>query len=148
MSNAIKSILALLFVVVLALAGWWIIGNQLSTQQQESAQSEEVEGPEHPEADVTTAVVQNIVGIWQSAEDAAFVREFITGGSAVDSYEGKSVSTGSWIVFTEASTPYLQMTMSGAQADVLTFKVTKLTPESLELIYMDRGGVLQFNRIK
>ena len=43
---------------------------------------------------------------------------------------------------------YIQMTLTGTQADTLNFKLVKLTPEELELIYMDRGGTLRFQSIE
>ena len=109
--------------------------------------------------DVALIVGESIVGKWQSTEDAKFTREFKDGGVAVDTYEGKDVTNGTWKVFTkenplqvsfpiEAGTVYIQMTMQGTQGDTLNFKLSKLTPEKLELIYMDRGGVLTFKSVK
>jgi len=48
----------------------------------------------------------------------------------------------------EDNAVYIQMTMTGTQADTLNFKLTKLTPEELELVYMERGGVLRFKRVQ
>lgn len=109
--------------------------------------------------DVALIVSESIVGKWQSLDDAKFVREFKTGKAVADSYEGKTVSSGSWIAFTKASAPsvafpleegavYLQLVMTGTQADTLNFKLTKLTPEELELIYLDRGGALRFKLVR
>lgn len=109
--------------------------------------------------DVALIVSESIVGKWQSTEDAKFTREFKDGGTAVDTYEGKDVTSGTWKVFTkdnpvtvafplEADAVYIQMTMQGTQADNLNFKLAKLTPEELQLIYMDRGGVLQFRKVQ
>lgn len=109
--------------------------------------------------DVSLIVGENILGKWVSVDDAKCVREFKTGFTATDWYENKPVSEGLWIVFTKMTAPeisfpleentvYLQMTMQGTQDDTLNFKVTKVTPEELELIYMDRGGVLRFTRVR
>lgn len=109
--------------------------------------------------DVGLIVTESIVGRWQSIEDDKFTREFKGNGTAVDTYEGESVTSGTWKVFTkekplsvsfplEENAVYLQMTMQGTQADNLNFKIGKLTPEELELVYMDRGGVLRFRAIK
>ncbi|MBI2613080.1 hypothetical protein HYW59_04755, partial [Candidatus Kaiserbacteria bacterium] len=43
---------------------------------------------------------------------------------------------------------YIQMTMQGTQGDTLNFSLNKLTPEELELTYMDRGGVLRFKSVQ
>lgn len=109
--------------------------------------------------DVSFVVSKSIVGQWKSNEDAKFTREFKSNGTISDSYEGKIVSTGKWQVFTsvkplkvsfpiEANAVYVQMTASGSQAETLNFRVNKLTPETLELMYMDRGSVNTFTRIK
>lgn len=108
--------------------------------------------------DVTLIVSESIVGNWKSVDDATFTREFKAGGAVDDLSNGKVVSTGSWKVFTKANAPadfaypiaddavYVQMTMQGTQTDTLNFKVAKLTPESLQMVYLDRGGVLNFSR--
>lgn len=109
--------------------------------------------------DVSLIVSESIVGKWQSTTDAEFVREFKDGGAVVDWHDNEPVSEGTFTVFTkekpllvafpiEANAVYVQLNMSGTQADALNFKVTKLTPESLELVYMDRGGVLVFTRVQ
>lgn len=117
------------------------------------------EGGGSMQPDAALVVTESIQGKWQSVDDAKFVREFKAGDKATDWYDNESVSEGLWIAFTKASAPevpyplqdnvvYLQMTMAGTQADTLYFKVNKLTPEELELTYMDRGGVLRFTYVK
>lgn len=108
--------------------------------------------------DVIFIVSESIVGKWKSVDDATFVREFMGGGKVRDLY-GKVVSTGTYTVFTkekpaavpfplEANAIYIQLTMAGTQADTLNFKLSKTTLEELELIYMDRGGVLRFTHVQ
>lgn len=107
--------------------------------------------------DTVTIVSESIVGQWQSADDAKFTREFKTGGAVTDVYEGKTSTTGTWTVFTkekpvaasfplEENATYVRLEMSGTQKETLNFKVSRLTPEELELIYMDRGGTLKFKK--
>ena len=102
---------------------------------------------------------ESIVGKWQSVDDEKFTREFKADGTAVDRYDNESASSGTWKVFTKEDPAevlfpiaddavYIQMTMQGTQADKLNFKLAKLTPEELELVYMDRGGVLRFRRVQ
>ena len=109
--------------------------------------------------DASLIVSESIVGTWQSADDVKFVREFKTGGKVQDWYDGTVVSSGTFTAFTsvnpikvsfplQAGTVYLQLKMSGSQAGTLNFKLNKLTPEALELTYMDRGGVLKFTAVK
>ncbi len=107
--------------------------------------------------DPTSAVTEGIVGKWQSIDDANFVREFKAGGTAVDTYEGDAAltTTDTWIVFTslnvdkdfkgtpEKDAVYIKLK---TRTDNLYFKLAKLTPENLELIYLDRGTTLRFIR--
>ncbi|MCF7865298.1 MAG: hypothetical protein K9M11_02225 [Candidatus Pacebacteria bacterium] len=109
--------------------------------------------------DVSLLVSESLVGKWQSIQDTKFVREFTKTGGVSDYYDGKLVTSGNWNVFTsekplkvsfplEKDAIYVQLTDSTDKESVLDFKVTKITPESLELIYMERGGVNSFTRIK
>ncbi len=110
--------------------------------------------PAGSQPSATQVVSESIVGRWMSTTDEKFVREFKE-GSVIDWYENEAVSTGTWRAFTQESAPevsfplesntvYLELTMAGTQEDKLYFKLVKLTPESLQLIYMDRGGMLEF----
>lgn len=110
--------------------------------------------------DTAALVTQNIVGTWKSGEDEKFTRVFGIDGTATDFYDGKAVTTGGkWRVFTgenplkvsfpvEKDAVYIQMTVSGSQSDTLNFKLAKLTPEDLDLIYMERGNTNSFTRVK
>lgn len=111
------------------------------------------------EQDISLAVSQNIVGRWQSTQDTKSVRVFKSDYTVDDIYDGKVVSTSLWVAFTKLNAPeivfpleddavYVQITENGTVTDTLTFKVTKLTPEELELIYMDRGGALTYKSVK
>lgn len=123
------------------------------------------EGAGSMQPDVRLVVGESIMGKWESSDDAKFVREFkgftegAMSGTVVDWYDGKEQSKGSYVVFSsedplEVAFPiqkdraYLQLTMQGTQADTLNFSVDKLTPEELQLTYMDRGGVLRFTSVE
>lgn len=109
--------------------------------------------------DAMIAVTANIAGKWQSIEDPRFVREFNADGTGTDSYDGERDAAGTWKVFSkdkplvvafemQPGSVYVQMTIGGSSQDVLNFRVNKLTPESLELTYMERGNTLSFVRIQ
>lgn len=100
----------------------------------------------------------SLKGTWQSVDDEKFIREFNSDGTATDKYEGEEDVSGAFEVFqsnTGVETPfpqednslYLKMTMGEMADEVFYFKVGKITSEELELIYMDRGGVLRFKKI-
>lgn len=112
------------------------------------------------EQDTSLIVTESLLGKWQSTDDAKYMREFKAGDAVVDWYDGTVVSTGLWVAFTKDNAPkifpypmdansvYLQLTMTGTQADTLNFKIAKVTPDELELVYLDRGGVLKFKRVQ
>ena len=118
------------------------------------------EGGGSVKQDTSLIVSESIVGKWQSTTDAKSVREFKADGTIIEWYDNKQVSSGLWVAYTKANAPkmvafpidessvYLQLTEKGTQADTLDFKITKLTPESLELIYMTRGGALTYKHIQ
>lgn len=123
------------------------------------------EGAGSVQPDVRLVVGESVMGKWQSTEDAKFIREFKAfsetsmSGTVTDWYDGKQVSSGTYVTFDSknkltvpfpvmADKVYLQLTMQGTQAEKLNFSVNKLTPEALELTYMDRGGVLTFKAVK
>lgn len=117
------------------------------------------EGAGSTQPDARLVASESIIGKWQSAEDAKFVREFQVGGAVRDWYDGKVVSSGTATVFThespitvpfplERDVVYLQLKMTGSQVETLNFKLNRLTPHELELTYMDRGGVLRFTYVE
>ena len=109
------------------------------------------------EQDAVAAVEENIIGLWVSLDDEKFTREFKADGTVIDSYEGEAATSSPWTIFTSESglatefpqSPdiiYLQIIDGDTPEDTLYFSLSKLTPEELELIYMNRGGVLRFTR--
>lgn len=96
-------------------------------------------------------------GVWRSIDDPAFTRTIFENGGYVDVYEGADISTnGPWMTFTEETAPlgfpytpqsgvtYLQLL---DETGPLHFSIAELTEERLVLIYLDRGGVLEFERV-
>ena len=115
-------------------------------------------GSVKPNADLV--VRESIVGKWQSQDDKDFVREFKTGGKVTDWYNNEEVLNGTFKVFTSVNPPasvpqamvlvenrvYIQITEPSGET--YHFRLEKLTPEELELTYLDRGGVLHFRMVK
>ncbi len=107
--------------------------------------------------DTSVVVTQSILGTWRSTTDTKFVRDFKIGGVLADLYDGKTRTTGTWTVFTslsvgapklavplEPGAVYAQI-VEGTQT--LNFKITKITLESLVMVYLERGTTLSFSRI-
>ncbi|MBP9750662.1 MAG: hypothetical protein KBC95_02325 [Candidatus Peribacteraceae bacterium] len=108
------------------------------------------------EADAAELASKGLIGRWRSTDDAKYVREFQAGGTVIDSYGTEVESIGTWQVYTAASgkvTPFplsgssvylhvaLPDTTSGATLD---FRIDRLTPQSLAITYLNRGGTLEF----
>lgn len=95
-----------------------------------------------------------IFGIWQSADDAQFVRQFADDYTFADVYNDQLVDRGTWGAFTknkpvstdyplEADTMYLELT---GQTTKQQFKVVAVGTSSLELMLLGSGGSLKFVR--
>lgn len=100
-------------------------------------------------------VSQSVIGVWKSNDDASFSRSFNADGTFTDSHTGSAVARGLWFAFSANNAPavpfdlednaaYIQLASS--DGSVLYFQVIELTPATLSMIYMDRGGVLNFTR--
>lgn len=142
----------LVVAVAIAVAGYYFgddIGLPRATDKtpaaKTSAESEKTQDP--------------FVGKWQSTNDTKFTREFYADGSFTDRYEGDPTATqpGEWRRASqaeieanlagslEAGTDHLILTIDG---EVYNFGIVDLTDSSLELVYLDRGSVLSFTKIK
>lgn len=125
-------------VVVLALGGWLLFGRG------ESA---------------AVPVGEAVMGQWQSDQDANLVREFKADNAVTDWYGGAEVMTGYWEIFDGSEAPaslvlnddeesvYLRMTLTGKDIDSLYFRVSEVTENTLELVYIGPGGVMTFTRV-
>jgi hypothetical protein len=100
----------------------------------------------------------NLIGLWRSTEDAKFTREFRSDGTTYDAYEGSVVeSDGRWILFTKNMPPegyevpledtVVYLAITEPESEPLYFRVTRAEVDALELIYLNRGGILSFERI-
>jgi hypothetical protein len=110
--------------------------------------------------DAASVASENIIGRWQSVYDEKFVRVFKAGSVVEDWYDGTMVASDSWVAFEkgvnappfphplEEGVVYIQFAVSEAPGDTMNFKLTKLTAEELELIYLDSGGALRFKRVE
>lgn len=146
-------------ILVGAGVGYWLgydhgyekgVGENMPTEEV----SDEVGNfPEKQEEDI----VERLVGVWRSEEDSGFTREYRGTGTVIDSHEGASgqfESMGTWRLFTaqdpitapfelDNDATYIRHEMEGETFD---FRIVSLTSDRLTLVYMDRGGILEFVR--
>ena len=101
-----------------------------------------------------------IVGTWQSLDDPKFTRELAADGKAIDRYEGDESATarGHWLMFLGSAPPagstgrafqkdvfYLRLDENG---DVLLFALAGLSRSDMKMVYLERGNLLSFVRLK
>src|SRR3989338_10525348 len=155
-----KAVIAILVIIILA-GGAWLIWGKPSQPADTSAQAPVQTGAEN-QAPAPATVPANdpaLVGTWKSTDDAKFTRTFRADGTVTDSYEGDASATnnGTWKVYTakmelpagvtfqlDNDVSYIQIAMD---SDTFNYRVSKATSAELELIYMDRGGVLRFKKV-
>jgi hypothetical protein len=107
-----------------------------------------------------TATEAALLGEWQSTEDPHFVRIFKENGEAHDEYREETIDRQilSWNIFTkenpdsdfkgtlEEDVTYLRM--FNRTSGNLYFKLEKVTPEELGMIYLDQGKMLLFKKLQ
>lgn len=121
----------------------WVTNDRETTPTQEEAAQEQESG--------------TVTGTWQSVEDADFIRVIDANGAYADLHDGELISGGSWLTFTaeselaefpypiEEDVTYLALLGEG---DPLYFSIAEQTESRLVLIFLNRGGVLEFERIR
>jgi hypothetical protein len=103
------------------------------------------------------SIEESLVGLWESTDDEKFTREFEADGTSTDRYEGDELATfvGEWVTFNDPSSEPVEIpVIEGATylrilsgEETLYFTVSEITEDSLQLIYLDRGGALNFRKI-
>ena len=110
------------------------------------------------------ANASTMVGTWKSNEDPKFTRTFAAGGAVTDAYAGDSsaTETGSYAVVDPLKEPLgafgtvsagsltgmtiLKLTFP--KSGVMYFGVQSETESSLSLIYIGRGNLLTFTKVR
>lgn len=106
------------------------------------------------------AIRAALAGTWQSLDDTRFSRELDADGRSADRYEGEPGDgiVGTWSVFLGASPPpgmsaqklkpdvvYLRLQQNG---DSLLFALAALSRSDMKMVYLERGNILSFTRLK
>jgi hypothetical protein len=152
-----KALIALIVIIVLAGGAYWYMQSQ-SAASTSGTTIEEQNGSVKPET--TQIVSETMQGVWQSTDDVKSTREFKADGTFADSYDGQTVGTGTYTVFTQTNlngvtvsfpldTDAVYAQLNDSSVGALNFRVTmSADANSLQMYYMDRGGVLNFTRVQ
>jgi len=99
---------------------------------------------------------KDIVGMWRSTDDAKFTREFHGNGGVVDRYEGddRATSVGEWAIIADPTAEPVQLPVIKEATylrivfaeETLYYTVSELARDTLQLVFLDRGGALNFER--
>lgn len=124
----------------------------------ESLEQQTAHDPETPRPDLAKVVGESILGTWQSIDDKKYVREFRKNNVLIDYYDKVQDRDTEWYAFTsetqlhtEVPYPLQENTvyiLIATDHEALFFEVVKVTPEELELIFLNRGGALRFTRVE
>jgi len=101
-------------------------------------------------ASTTERIAKQLVGSWQSEDDAKSVMFFEEDGTLENIYDGETIGTGTWEVVD--SLPNIGESPTGAflrtvvMGEEYLYTVVSLSEENLELTYLARGNTLKFIR--
>lgn len=160
----ILAVAAAFFVVSVGYWMWIQTNPETADIEQDEGMNEQL--PEQTGGDAaggtqlaTPEVEDQLVGEWRSTGDVQFTRIFRADGTITDTYAGEEVMTedaGTWEVLSdlrgepisipsEEGVNYLKL-MFGTEA--MYFSIAELDAESLVMIYLNRGGALEFERVR
>tara|TARA_B100001750_G_C15459297_1_gene573301 strand:- start:175 stop:645 length:471 start_codon:yes stop_codon:yes gene_type:complete len=151
-----KLILVLLVIVVAVVAVFVLTGSDTQQSDTEQTDSETIDNQGEDEDD--TEIETALTGRWQSTTDVNSYKIFSADGSVIERYEGETTveSEGSWEVFStndpvstieaplDPAMTYLRISEGGEQYHYL---ITTINETDLELVYLDRGGVLTYQKV-
>lgn len=106
----------------------------------------------------SATVARDIVGRWKSTDDAKFTREFAADSTVVDKYQGDESATmqGMWKIFSRSNGEMAPFPLQdgivylkiSTPEEVLFFRISRITSDSLEMTYLDSGGTLKFIKVR
>lgn len=146
-----KTIIVILFILVTVLGIYFFA---TATPKQASTPL-----PQPDSSEPTYEQSKNLlVGQWQSTQDPNAYKVFKADGTAMERYATEQTveTAGTWRLFSTndpvdsykqplgTDTTYLRIDDSGEQYH---YSITTLDENTLELIYLDRGGMLQYQRV-
>jgi|GEM_PF-1307037 hypothetical protein len=172
--NSLRLPVTLLVIVVVGFFVWFWLARPISvhapaqtstttvsTTSNSSGQASSPQTTPSPTLD-PSSVAQNIVGSWQSTDDANYSVAITSAGKWTDSYKGSNASssvseTGTYELFTSADpdkdftgtlVPGVVYVKVSEGTSVLYFSVLDASASNLQLSYLDRGNTLSFVKVQ
>jgi len=155
-----KTIIVFLFILVTVLGIYIITTTDTTPEQASTPIVQPATSPSDSDDTVDYEQSKNLlVGQWQSSQDQNAYKVFKADGTAIERYAGEQpVETeGTWRLFRindpvdsyqqplDMDTTYLRIDDSDEQYH---YSITTLDEDTLELIYLGRGGILQYQRVE
>jgi len=149
-----KKIILIVTAIVIAVVGFQA-GQFVATR--EPSESPVVEEKKMPDPRITAAW-EKMIGTWSSEDDGNFQREYRDDSMFTDVYgssEGETKTEGEWSLFTSDNADEMLFQLNGEdvyvkqveEAGTFYFRIASVTPETLELINVDKGDTLRFGRM-
>lgn len=148
-----KKILSIIIILLVLIGGYYAISSWNNKQIEKKEDLMHPSFMDKVEPDTAETLIE---GKWQSIQDPSFVREF-TKTAVSDFYDNELITDiGSWQIFSseevvpgfpgeaEEDQTYVVLRFEN---EVLFFKIVEVTKKSLDMVYLNRGGVLSFTRI-
>jgi hypothetical protein len=130
-------------IVVLAVVAFFI----LLQEDVEEVDLQELREPEESEVSLVEDYSEEILGEWRSKDDKKSVVVFSEDGTFKSVYDEEELSSGSWRIEEERGEFDVSFYLyQEVDEEVYEYEITNIDEESLSLIYLDRGNILEYER--
>ena len=145
-------VIGVLVVGILAFFGW------SNSAPEKNVVEEDIPVATDDEAMAVDAISTNMIGSWKSLDDEKYILVLKEDNTYEDWYEGDSVGTGTWSLFTDPVAQDLDIETSfensvflekkdGTTGEVFYYNVAVASSEELTITYL-LGDVLRFGRVR
>jgi hypothetical protein len=130
-------------IVVLAVVAFFI----LLQEDVEEVDLQELREPEESEVSLVEDYSEEILGEWRNKDDKKSVVVFNEDGTFKSVYDEEELSSGSWRIEEERGEFDVSFYLyQEVDEEVYEYEITNIDEESLSLIYLDRGNILEYER--
>jgi hypothetical protein len=130
-------------IVVLAVVAFFI----LLQEDVEEVDLQELREPEESEVSLVEDYSEEILGEWRNKDDEKSVVVFSEDGTFKSVYDEEELSSGSWRIEEERGEFDVSFYLyQEVDEEVYEYEITNIDEESLSLIYLDRGNILEYER--